>query len=161
MYSTEGMVAKWLQDWRNELFHKYKNEDINQNPDKFLNDYMRVIDYVYQKSGGNWEDILHELWLLGGEIENYLKGAVNTFSVGKLLTENYSMKTELEALRQRLSELDSRLSSESSEKLSLKERLDKILKEYEDTKAKLKNYVVAGFVGGVVVGAVLIWLIVS
>lgn len=159
MYSSTGLAAKWLEEWRNELFHKYSSDDINRDPDRFLKDYMSVIDYVYDKFGGERTDILHELWLLGVEVEKYLKDSVETFNVGKLLARYYSTKSELDDLKKKLDELDSRLSSESSEKLSLKERLDKVLQEHEELKVKMRSYLIGGFVGGFVLGLALLFLL--
>ena len=159
MYSKAGLAAKWLEDWRSELFHRYSSDDINRDPDRFLRDYMSVIDYVYGKFGDERVDVLHELWILGVEVEKYLKDSVETFNVGKLLVRYYSTKSELDDLRKRLDELDSRLSSESSEKLSLKERLDKLLQEHEELKAKTRIYLIGGFIGGFVLALALLFLL--
>lgn len=85
-YTTPEVMAKFLEDWRNELWHKYYGKNLSEVSEEILYDYMRAINYVYTRLYNQGEtfhigkEIKADLILLGQKIEEYLTGKVEVFS---------------------------------------------------------------------------------
>ena len=83
-YSIPTLVAKALEDWRDELWHKYSRKNLSGVYMEFISDYSSTINYVYSRlyhvNRELAEDVKPDLILLGQKIEEYLTGKIEVFS---------------------------------------------------------------------------------
>ncbi|WP_175058952.1 transglutaminase-like domain-containing protein [Thermococcus sp. 2319x1] len=81
-YTTPNLMARFLEDWRKELWYKYSGKNLAEVSEEILSDYIRAIEYVYSRlyKFPIAENIKADLILLGQKIEEYLTGKIEMFS---------------------------------------------------------------------------------
>ncbi|NJF25051.1 hypothetical protein [Thermococcus sp. Bubb.Bath] len=83
-YSTPELMAKFLADWRDELWYKYSGKNLTEVSEDILYDYIETINYVYRRlhhtDRETAKKVEADMILLGQKIEEYLTGKVKVFS---------------------------------------------------------------------------------
>ncbi|ASJ08173.1 hypothetical protein A3L11_02600 [Thermococcus siculi] len=83
-YSTPELMARFLADWRDELWYKYSGKNLTDVSEDILYDYMETINYIYRRlhhiNKNKTKEVGADMILLGQKLEEYLTGKIEMFS---------------------------------------------------------------------------------
>ncbi|AGK61386.1 hypothetical protein Asulf_01397 [Archaeoglobus sulfaticallidus PM70-1] len=132
--SSEAHLAREIEEWRNEIYQKYSNRDLESIKDDFIKDYYNLFKYLHerlQRLNSNLAKVIFEtLYGLGENLEEQLNGDKTFFSVYNLVTE----------MNRKLGELH-----------------DRVISLEKSSKSLFKKGLVLGFIAGVLVMGILIY----